>query len=191
MARKLIDYPRGIVRVWKRHKVQKHNQEALKTYKNEEIFYIMRPEIENCGLASMMRCVLSHAKYTDEQGFRLVVDFRKRKNPYLLPEEIGKINAWDYYFKQPAGEYLDAVENLPNVVQTEVSELNITPSDSMEFFTNANCVRYWRNIFSKYINLSDEAQKFIDEQRKEIFGNKREKILGCVARGTDYLEGRP
>lgn len=191
MARKLIDYPRGVIRVLKRKKIHKHNQAALKNYKHEDIYYIMRPEIENCGLASMMRCVLSHAKYVDEQGFRLVVDFRKRINPYLLPEEIGKTNAWDYYFKQPGGAYLEDVEKLPNVIQVEESELSIAPSDSMEFFTNANCIAFWRKIYKKYIQLSDEAELFIAEQRKIVFGQRTGKVLGCVARGTDYMQGRP
>lgn len=191
MSRRLSDYPKGIVRRYKRHHTAKHNAMVLETYKATGIYYVMRPNIVECGLATTIRCVLSHAKYAMEQGYTLVMDYKNRKNPYLLPEEVGKVNAWDYFFEQPDHVTLEETEGADNILLIEESQLAICPTDSMEFYTNENCVAYWRMLFQKYIRLSKEAETFIEGQRQKIFGDSNEKTLGCIVRGTDYIQGRP
>ena len=105
-------------------------------YKGQDIYYVMRPNIEECGLATTIRCVLSHAKYAAENGYRLVMDYQNRKNPYLMPEEVGKVNAWEYYFHQPCDVSLSDIDGADNVIVTEENQLSICPTDSMEFYTN-------------------------------------------------------
>lgn len=192
MSRKLSDYPKGVLRRWNRYQVAKHNQKVLETYREQGIYYVMRPNIVECGLATTIRCVLSHAKYAGEQGFTLVMDYQNRKNPYLSDEEVGKVNAWEYFFRQPCGVSLEETAGRDNVILTEESQLPICPTDSMEFYTNDGCVAYWREVYRKYIRLSDEAADFIEGQRRAVFGGQRsERVLGCIVRGTDYIQGRP
>lgn len=191
MRRKLSDYPKGVVRRIKRQQVAKHNQMVLEKYKEQDIYYVMRPNIEECGLATTIRCVLSHAKYAAENGYRLVMDYQNRKNPYLTPEEVGKVNAWEYYFHQPCDVSLSDIAGANNAIVTEENQLSICPTDSMEFYTNECCVAYWRDIYRKYIRLSGEALAFVEKQRQLIFKDTTEKVLGCIVRGTDYIQGRP
>lgn len=195
MARKLSDYPKGIKRKWDRYQRQKENQRILTQYAGEGIYYVMNPHIEECGIATTIRCVLSHAKHAKEQGYKLVMDYRSRKNPYLLTEEVGKINAWEYFFEQPSGVTLDEIAGKDNVFVTEENQLSICPTDSMEFYTNEYAVTYWRGLYHEYIRLSEEAKSFIEKQRIKVFGENpyelQKKVLGCVVRGTDYIQGRP
>ena len=118
MHRKLSDYPKGVVRRFKRQRVAKHNRMVLEKYKGQDIYYVMRPNIEECGLATTIRCVLSHAKYASEKGYRLVMDYQNRKNPYLTQQEVGKVNAWEYYFCQPSDVRLEDIAGADNVIVT-------------------------------------------------------------------------
>ncbi len=63
------------------------------------------------------------------------------------------------------------------------------PTDSMEFYTNEWAVKYWRELYNKYIVLNDETCNYIEMQYKNVFKGE-EKILGCILRGTDYVERR-
>jgi hypothetical protein len=186
------------MRKWNRFQTARHNSKVLAAYQGGQLYYVMRPNIVECGLATTIRCVLSHAKYAEEHGVTLIMDYKNRKNPYLRDDEVGKVNAWDYFFEQPCGVALESAEGCENVFLTEENQLPISPTDSVEFYTNDACVAYWRNIYRKYIRLSENAAQFIENQRREVFGangehsgKSRGRVLGCIVRGTDYIQGRP
>lgn len=185
--RKLSDYPAGIKRVLHRRKVAKHNQAVLEKYNGKNIYYVIRPHLEDCGLGTTIRCVLSHMKYAYEQGWTPVMDYQNIANPYLQPDEVGKKNAWEFYFRPLGGVSLQDIAAKENVILTEENQLPVCPTDSLEFYTNPYCVEYWRKLYKKYIILNGETEEYILEQQRTLFGSANIRVLGCIVRGTDYV----
>lgn len=48
---------------------------------------------------------------------------------------------------------------------------------------------HMRGIYKKYLRLNREMKAYIDPLREHFFGNETGKVLGVVARGTDYRYG--
>lgn len=188
--RKLSDYPKGVVRVLRRRKKKKHDEEILAKYENKELYYVIRLHLEDCGLATTIRCVLSHVKKAEEMGWIPIVDYQTYPNPYLDESQVGKENAWNYFFEQPMGVELEEISGKENVLVTDEAQLEVCPTDSMEFYTNPYMVAYWRHIYRKYFKLSDSTREFVEQQKNQVLGEKHGKILGCILRGTDYVERR-
>ena len=60
----------------------------------------------------------------------------------------------------------------------------------MEFLTNRNLVYSWKSLMKKYIPFSSEMEKNTLASQSFPF-NTNERILGVLARGTDYTLLRP
>jgi hypothetical protein len=185
--RKLSDYPAGVKRVLHRRKVEKNRIRILEKYRGQKIYYVIRPHLEQCGLGTTIRCVLSHVKYAREQNYTPVMDYRSFANPYLNADEVGKKNAWEFFFEPLGGVRLEDIRGLENVFVTEESQLAVCPTDSLEFYTNPYCVAYWRELFRTYIRLNEETKAYIKEQKEQILGPDGTRTLGCIVRGTDYV----
>ncbi len=172
-------------------RVNRYKTEKIrKKYKGKTIYYVMRFQAETFGIATSIRYVLSNLKYANDNGLIPIVDMQNEKNPYLEEQEVGKKNAWEFYFNQPAQITLKDIEGKENVIYAEEAQLEECPTDSMEFYTNDFAVNFWRKIYRENIVLNEESKKHIEEQYTKLFGNEHQKILGCICRGTDYVERR-
>jgi len=118
-----------------------------------------------------------------------LIDMQTNKNPYIDEEEVGVVNAWELYFKQPMGYGLDKVSKKSMVIDgCDVSRPNL----SMDFLSDSQLVEYWRGIFHKYIQLQPHIKELLENNYNYTFNNiKKEVVIGVLCRGTDYRTLRP
>ena len=94
-------------------------------------------------------------------------------------------NVWEDFF-EPLNEYRPE-----EVLQ---SRHVLLCNDKMDAFNPYMMEQYhdsghMRGIYKKYLRLNREMKAYIDPLREHFFGNEAGKVLGVVARGTDYRYG--
>lgn len=157
----------------------------------DKTFYIVRRRDMYCGICSHILSALAHIDEETAKGRIPVVDLQNSFNIYLTPEQVGKVNAWEYYFKQPMGYSLEDVKKSKNVIIGSYQIpliFSFWNEDTLAGKTGE--LQHWRKLAQKYLVLSDDARKSIEEARSRLFG-EGEKILGVKCRGTDYTNGKP
>ena len=159
-------------------------------YKNRDnIFYIIKRDDPNVGIFSCILTFLSHLKYAEEMGYIPVIDMKHFDNEYIYPEQKGIVNAWDFYFEQPAGVSLDIAYGASKIVLSEGHfKPGYTPSE--EFLNSKVSEDYdeWKRLWKKYIHFNDDTLKYLEENYQKIVNEaKTENILGVLCRGSDYF----
>ena len=157
------------------------------------IFHLFRREKKLCviyigdtkgGFFSCFIKILAGLSYAYRHELTPVVDMKNYPNPYLEDEELGRINSWEYYFKQPCDVSLEEALATPGTASRCI-RLYAGPRVGHALFQNLDGeLDYWRNICNKYIRVSDEVQKEIDHFKTNFKGRK---VLGVSLRGTDYI----
>lgn len=121
------------------------------------------------GLAGMASIVCKNVLYAQEKGYIPIVDSTSQ-NQYLEPKEVGKVNAWEKFFEQPAGYGLQDIKNSKNVI--------ITQNNKNMQLPNTNSY--------KFLKLKPDLKSQVDKYRS-IYLKSSHKLLGVLFRGTDYL----
>ena len=113
-------------------------------------------------------------------------------NTYLEPELIGKVNAWEYYFRQPLGISLETAYNGDNVILSNGNPKEPRPDDSSFFFDNKDGVlTEWRMLVKLgLLKVQPNLYKEIMSLREKLFA-PNERVLGVLLRGTDYVARKP
>ena len=154
--------------------------------------YIIRRQAESAGLFSYFITILGGIAYADRHGLIPVVDMKNYNNPYLYPEETGKINAWEYYFTQPGNISLEDALSCKKYILGRDSAKHVRPELLANFLYNRRTktykLDYWREICRKYIRFTPEVNARL-EALKQKYQDKR--ILGVLLRGTDYTTLKP
>lgn len=152
----------------------------------DKTFYVIRDPHRKAGLFAVHSFVVGHIKNAIERGMIPIIDMQYYPNMYYTDKEtIGKINWWEYCFKQPFPYTLDEVYKSKNVVlcngmyDGQLSEI----SDAEKIMEN-------HKIVSEYMQLSPRAEKLCRGEWKRIKGDAK-KILGVKCRGTDYTGLKP
>lgn len=168
---------------WRERKVSYGKENA------DKIFYVVRRATCKVGLFSYVMTNLGLIKYALEKGYIPVIDMKSMRNTYLEDEQVGKTNAWEFYFKQPCGYSLEDINRSKNIILSSglITEKNMYPDQSM--LLDLYKTNYWREIVSRYLKVNEIIQIEVDNIYQELFGTK--KVLGVLARGTDYIHNRP
>lgn len=155
----------------------------------DKTFYVIRRATGKVGLFSYVMTNLGHIKYAVENGYIPVVDMQNNANTYLEECEIGRKNAWEFYFKQPCGYTLSDISHSKNVILGNgIIDGSISfPRSPIAYDDKA--LGSWKQIADNYLSVADEIEKDTEAERKRLFGNDR--VLGVLARGTDYVHSRP
>ena len=163
-----------------------------KNYKGKK-YGIIRRNTPHCGLFSFFIVILGGINKCIEEGLIPIIDMQTYKNPYLESEQVGKSNAWEFWFMQPMGIGLDQVKMSETVIIDADKDIpeNCRPVISMDFLTNPYALCYWRNICKKYIKIKPDVAEVLVERKKTILDSADGKILGVLCRGTDYLLLKP
>ncbi len=130
-----------------------------------------------------------------EKGYVPIIDLKHAGNKYFKDGRALKDNAWEYFFAQPGGVRLeDLGEN--SVIVFNNDEEKLPPGYILEAYdipsvknSKAKEHKYLRE-YQKQFKLSDEMQKYLEEEYHNIIGDEQE-ILGILCRGTDYVNKRP
>lgn len=169
---------------WRKRKLNNHGGNNP-----DKIFYVIRRERNVVpGLFSYFLVTLSHLSYIKNKGMVPVIDMKNYPNTYLLESEVGKVNAWEYYFKQPTEYSLEEAMSSKHIILSSGIQIN----KSMPNFTNKDFyldingkLTYWKQLCKKYIHLSNEVIERLSNEKRKLFYGK-EKILGVSFRGSDY-----
>lgn len=154
-------------------------------------FYVIRRSGMKLGLFSYFITNLARIDYAFNNGMLPIVDMQNFRNGYLEEGEYSKVNAWEKFFQQPIEYTLKEVYSAKNIVLSDAGIPEVYPNDTMDFFNDVDGqLSYWRKKCKEYIRLSPFAQERLIQQEKIILGND-EKILGVLARGTDYVKIKP
>lgn len=154
----------------------------------EKQFYIVRRANAKVGLFSLVLTNLGHINYAIEKGYIPVVDMQNY-TPFYQGADICNINMWEYYFKQPCGYVLEDIKSskkiiLGNGIVTGDIEY---PDDNIAY--DKQKFEFWKAVADKYLIVNEEIEKEADEIAEKLIGTS--KVLGVLARGTDYVNMRP
>lgn len=150
--------------------------------------YIIRIRKETMGLMGYYMSVLGHIRYALSKGYISVVDMQNYKNTYLKKEEVGRINAWEYYFNQPANISLGEAYKSKNVI---ISRLE-PPKESdarlfyYEMYGESDMSLYYK-IVREFMQFNDSTKETLNEAYKTIIRSVNGGVIGVVSRGTDLI----
>ena len=150
----------------------------------DKTFFVIRRNAPDAGLFSFAITNIGWIKYAIDNGYIPVVDMENYSNAYITKENVGKINAWDYYFKQPSGYYFNDIAHSKNVIISSLNAASNKPD-----FNDLGSIDYWNTFSREYFSLSDAVINESDRKEKELFDRKR--VLGVLCRGTDYSSLKP
>lgn len=170
-------------------KWREYRRPSLGRLNPDKNIYVIRRNASTVGLFSYFITTVGGIAYAEKNGMTPVVDMKNYPNTYLLPEEVGKKNAWELFFMQPGGISLEDALKSKSVVIGRGEPTYPFPYGRSTFFKNENGILdYWRQICKKYIVLNNDVIQQV-EKEKEIFKGK--KVLGVMCRGTDYTSMKP
>lgn len=150
---------------------------------------LIRRSDEKCGLGSYIITIAGGIYYCLEHNLIPIVDLKNGNNMY---KESLDDNAWEHFFKQPYGMCLEDIDDYKSCSIIDAGEMSCRPKLTMDFLTNENGIAFWRDFVKKYIVLSGEAKEVVDKYLEEYLpGDTRDKTIGVLARGTDYLSLQP
>lgn len=157
-------------------------------------FYIINKNEPYSGLACFIMNILGSIDYAERKGYIPIVDMQTMPNIYLLEEEIGIKNAWEYFFKQPCDYGLNDILDSKCVIRENATFAGTCarlPSKSVAFLLGKEGdITYWRNLTKKYIRLNSKIEDSINEEYNRLFLTS-DRVIGAICRGTDYTYLRP
>lgn len=168
---------------WREKKISLGNENP------DKYFYVIRRAPEEIGLFSYVLTYLGMIVYAQEKGFIPVIDMQNYYNMFLERDEIGKVNSWEYYFKQPTGYSLKEIQSSRHVILSKAVDLNWFEYPGLSLVCDKNNRKKWRFLYKENIFLQPEVIKKRDVLVKKLF--QGERVVGVICRGTDYLHIKP
>ncbi len=157
--------------------------------KNKGIkIYIARRANSKAGLFSLVLTALGQVVYAVNRGYVPVVDLSNYAEGYLGCK-INTSNIWEYYFEQPCGiELAEALSSARVILGNGMIDDRLDyPQGSIAY--NEDELAAWKVAAHKYLIVKKEIQEAADKLYQNLLSGK--KVLGVLARGTDYLNVRP
>jgi len=145
--------------------------------------------------------ILGGISFADKNNFIPVIDMKNYKSPYISDDELGRVNAWEYYFEQPGNISLEDVYSS----QKYMVGINSLWHDWPNYLGPQNWIRadfyynrggalsggkldYWRKLCKKYIRFKPAVLERLGALQEKTKGKK---ILGVSIRGTDFVARKP
>ena len=149
-------------------------------------FMLIRFPVYSSGLGDVIRFCMTKVAVAEyrEPGYIPVIDLSVPDGGNSFSG--GRIeNIWEDFF-EPLNEYR------PEEVMQ--SRHVLLCDDKMDAFNPYMMEQYhhsghMREIYKKYLRLNQEMKSYIDPIREKFFREHGGKVLGVVARGTDYRYG--
>lgn len=176
------------------NKIEKHFQKH--NLLNSK-YLIIKRECENSGLGLFAYYVtmLARIEYALRHQMIPVIDMKNYANTFHRENEVGEINTWELFFEQPCNISLEEAlkSGKARYVWNDIPSYH--PNDSLDFLYNTEIVAYYHSVAEKYVRFQPAVMEKLKKAEREILGedefDKRERILGVLARGTDYTGLRP
>lgn len=157
----------------------------------DKTFLVIRRSGMKLGLFSYFNTHLAKIDYAFQNNMVPVVDMQHFRNACQNEMEINFVNIWEKFFEQPGGYSLSEAYSAKKIVLSDAEIPEIAPNDSMDFFDDKDGKQtYWRRKCREYIKLQPHIQELFEMIYDNLF-DKNDKIVGVLARGTDYIDLRP
>lgn len=179
---KLLNAARGISVFEKLYQYKNRERKISPGNENpDKTFYIIRRSSEIEGICSMLNSVMGHLAIADKNGYIPIIDMQTYYNCLWQPIERKKReNAWEYYFKQPAGYSLRDVLKSKNIILSNSSDAPSLPSH-ISIYKKKKEIEMWNNVFNKYIHLKPQIEKSINDNWEKM-NLSNEKVIGVCLR---------
>ena len=170
--------------------IQKIEKKIQKENLFNSKYLIIKRECENSGLGLFAYYVtmLSRIEYALSHRMIPVIDMKNYANTFHKKGEVGRINTWELFYEQPCNVSLEEAlkTGKARYIWNDIPEFH--PNDSLDFLYNDKVVKYYHEISDKYIRFRPEILELLEKKEESILGKKdnRKRILGVLARGTDY-----
>ena len=193
--RKQIDFCKPMINLAK-YLMYPQNHEKKMSYGNEnpdKKIYVIRLSNPKAGLFSLLNTILEKAMYAADKGYSPVVDMMNCPNSYLADENLGRENAWDYFFEPLTGDSvsLEAAYKSKNVILSSLypTEKNYFFDARISLARGGDEYKRVEDSFSKHIRIKENLVRRYEQIYSDIIGDK--KVVGVLCRGTDYTSLRP
>ena len=158
----------------------------------DKIFYVFGCKDDTGGLWWHINKSLMHIAYAVDNGYIAVIDMQNFHNQYTEDSKFGKINVWEIFFQQPMGYTLEDIAHSKNIILSKKAPY---PNHKYwmgqsEFYDNEDRIKYFHNLFSKYIKFNNKTKEYLQKQYENILSGKG-RVVGVLCRGTDYVLYRP
>lgn len=169
-----------------------------KHYGKDNIFnnkyLIIKRECDNSvlGLFAYYITMLAWIEYAIRKNMVPVIDMKNYANTFHRQGDVGRINTWELFFQQPCKTTLEDALKSGNAryVWNDIPEYQ--PNDSLDFLYNDEIIEHYHLVAKEYIRFQPHVLEKLEKKEEEILGAfKEERILGVLARGTDYTTLRP
>lgn len=182
----------------------------VKSKKESNDCYLILEYSGKSGLMTQMIIVVGWLKYAVENNYILVVDMCSGENMYQQDDE----NAWEKFFIQPMCDFSVTKQELERIKSEEnyaicpkklkhnyqfeslfslacrLKNPAITFPMPRDFLIRSNLHCVFQNVFKRYIRFQPEVASYMQTEYEKILQNKG-RVLGVLARGTDYVQSKP
>lgn len=147
---------------------------------------------QNMGICGWMMFTLGDIAYALNNNFVPVIDMMTYSNSYLMPDDVNKYNAWEFFFKPVIPYNLKKLRANGNVIistgilESEMPSYDVLMDSDWEHLN----LNKWRNLTTLYMepqeSIQQNAKKFLDQ-----YHFSEHKTLGVLCRGTDFVTEKP
>lgn len=156
----------------------------------QHVYYLIRPRSQEEGLLSSYYYVLANVRWAVRKGYIPVVDFRSNSCQYHADTKIrGTSNAWEYYFRQPAGIGVNEVSRKKNIL---LSGWSFSKAKQVQpVIRTLTTVRsaQLKDLCQNVCPVHEYVYAIAEQIFKKNFSNNT--VLGVFLRGTDYTALKP
>lgn len=149
-------------------------------------FMLIRFPVYSSGLGDVIRFCMTKVAVAEyrEPGYIPVIDLSVPDGGNSFSG--GRIeNIWEDFFEPLNGYRPEEVMQSRHVLLCD-DKMDAFNPYMMEQYHNSG---HMREIYKKYLRLNQEMKSYIDPIREKFFREHGGKVLGVVARGTDYRYG--
>ena len=152
----------------KKHK--KKLQTALEQKESEdEVYYVISCEkIPLLGLFGYVGIVLAMIRYALDRNMIPIIDWKNYPNTYLETDEIGKVNAWELFFKQISKKNIDEVYAQCKYEVGNHMDIDWNNLPNLRGVKRRDIYVYWSVMFQNYIKFSEKAEEYCEKEYNKL-----------------------
>ncbi len=129
-----------------------------------------------------IREMISNIIWCLENGYKPVIDIDAKIGNYSE-----RTNLWEKMFKQPFETNLKDIKSKGNYIVCPIKTYVVCPH--ADDARDSQISSFWNKMYREFFVFNDYCQEYVDNEFNTILKDK--KTLGCLGRGTDYLDLKP
>lgn len=152
-------------------------------------FYLIRSFNATSGIFTNFTVFLKHLRFAIENGLIPVIDMQYEENClYHETNQVGKINIWENYFKQPYSYNLNDIFFSTNVLFSSNKVLDLYEIGH-DIYKHKKEVSYWGKLANDYFRFNENTELYLNNIYEGLVP-KGKKVLGVSVR-EGYINGKP